>query len=226
MKTSILPLVTALCLFPAGFVHSQTAPPCRVMVPALEGSYDGACRDGLAQGNGTATGTDRYEGSFRKGLPHGKGTYTWSSGDVYEGQWNNGRREGEGSFRGRVNGRDTVLTGQWKGDRYMGSKPLMPKIILKYNVSDASFYRSGDGNKISVQFIQNGMPNNVEGLEIVTSSGTETQAGRISMYYDLQFPFHCKINYRSWNSLRTVLYNCTLEFEITQPGSWELKVGN
>jgi hypothetical protein len=226
MKTTSILLVTAFCLFPAGIVRAQTAPPCQVKVPALQGNYEGTCRDGLAQGNGKATGTDRYEGNFRKGLPHGKGTYTWASGDVYEGQWNMGQREGEGVFRGKVHGRDTTLTGMWKDDLYAGPRLVMPKIIQKYNITDAGFTRSGDGNRISVQFLQNGMPNNVEGLEIVTSSGSETQAGRITMYYDLQFPFHCKINYRSWNSLRTVLYNCTLEFEISQPGSWVLRVGN
>lgn len=216
----------ALCLLPEVMLHAQQPTSCRVMLPALEGSYDGGCKNGLAQGKGSASGTDRYTGNFRNGLPHGKGEYTWSSGDTYEGQWNMGVREGDGTFRGKVNGRDTTLAGIWKEDRYSGPKPLMPRIIQKYNVTETSFLRSGDGNKFSVQFAQNGMPNNIEGLEIVVNSGTENQAGRITFYYDIQFPFRCKINYRSWNSLRTVMYNCTLEFEITQPGNWELKVGN
>lgn len=215
-----------LCVMCSVVLTAQTAPPCRVALPALEGSYEGGCKNGLAQGKGTASGIDQFSGTFRQGFPHGKGRYTWSSGDVYEGQWNMGRRDGEGTFTGKIDGRDTILAGMWKEDRYAGPKPQAPNIIQKYNITETTFVRTGEGNKFSVQFWQNGTPNNIEGLEIVTNSGMENQAGRITFYYDVQFPFHCKINYRSWNSLRTVQYNCTLEFEITQPGSWELRVGN
>ena len=219
-------MVMGLCFLLSGTLQAQQSAPCKVAVTKLEGNYEGGCKNGLAQGKGSASGTDRYAGSFRLGFPHGKGMYTWASGDVYDGQWNMGQREGEGTFTGRIDGRDSTLKGMWKDDRYAGPKPVLPVVIQKYNITETNFVRSGDGNKVSVQFLQNGMQNNIEGLEIVTNSGTESQAGRITFYYDIQFPFRCKINYRSWNSLRTVMYNCTLEFEITQPGTWELRVGN
>jgi len=43
------------------------------MVPALQGTYDGGCKNGMAQGKGTARGTDTYMGFFKNGLPNGKG---------------------------------------------------------------------------------------------------------------------------------------------------------
>ncbi|MEI6061185.1 MAG: hypothetical protein WCR72_10775, partial [Bacteroidota bacterium] len=53
---------------------------CRVLKPELVGTYEGKCKDGLANGKGIAIGTDRYEGQFTKGFPQGYGTYTWSTG--------------------------------------------------------------------------------------------------------------------------------------------------
>lgn len=39
---------------------------CKVLLPALSGSYEGGCRKGLADGDGVAIGTDTYKGSFKK----------------------------------------------------------------------------------------------------------------------------------------------------------------
>ena len=37
---------------------------------------------------------DHYNGSFRNSLFHGQGKRTWESGDVYEGRFRDGRRDG------------------------------------------------------------------------------------------------------------------------------------
>lgn len=43
-----------------------------------------------------------YVGEFRHGDKHGRGTYTWNAdpwkGDVYEGEWKNDRRTGQGTY--------------------------------------------------------------------------------------------------------------------------------
>ena len=46
---------------------------CTVAVDALKGKYEGACKNGKAEGLGKATGTDTYEGNFKAGLPDGNG---------------------------------------------------------------------------------------------------------------------------------------------------------
>lgn len=220
------PLFTVLFtvfLFP---LHAQEKTECRVLFPALDGIYQGGCKDGLAHGKGTANGTDSYTGAFRNGYPHGKGTYNWASGNTYKGEWNMGKREGNGVFTGRIDGKDTVMAGIWKDDKFMGQKPSPPNVSMKYNIVNAAFTRTGDGNRISISFYQNGLTNNVMALSIVTNTGSEVKSGNIINYYDIQFPFHCKINYQSYNGLRTQIFDCILEFEITQAGSWDLRVVN
>ncbi len=215
-----------MLIFPLCLAMAQDNGECKVLVPALEGIYQGGCKDGVAHGKGTASGTDAYTGSFKNGLPNGKGTYTWASGDYYKGDWKLGKREGVGVFATKINGKDSLLSGVWTNDMFIGSKPAPPQIILKYNVVSTSFVRTGEGNKISISFYQNGIVNSLVSLSMVASSGSEVKSGNITNFYDIRFPFHCKIDYQSWNSLRTQMFDCILEFEISQPGSWELRVGN
>jgi len=125
-----------------------------------------------------------------------------------------------------MDGKDTVMAGVWKHDIYIGPKPSPPKVTTKYNVVSTSFVRNGDANKITISFYQNAIVNFIESLEITASSGNEVQSGNYTNIYDIRFPFNCKINYQSWNSLKTQLYDCILEFEIYEPGSWDLRVGN
>ena len=210
-------------LLTPGLLHAQD---CRVLLPALQGTYEGGCKNNLAQGKGTASGKDAYTGYFKTGYPHGKGVYTWSNGDVYQGEWDHGKRDGEGTLHCSLTGKDSIMAGLWENDMYIGPKPLPPKIIQKYNVLSTSFTRTGDGKQISISFVQNGMANTIEDLVIVTSSGTETHTGKATTFFDLNFPLYCKVNYSSWNSLKTVKYSCVLEFELSQPGSWDLRIHN
>jgi hypothetical protein len=40
-----------------------------------------------------------YEGQFSCGVFSGRGTFKWKEGHVYIGQWENGKRHGQGKFR-------------------------------------------------------------------------------------------------------------------------------
>ena len=42
------------------------------------------------QGTKTWTNGDMYEGEFKDGKYDGQGTYTWSDGRKYVGEWNDG----------------------------------------------------------------------------------------------------------------------------------------
>lgn len=60
-----------------------------------------------------------YVGSFVDGQYEGHGEMTYSSGDVYRGQFSQGRREGEGTLFTAANGGQ--LSGQWSNDELVGA---------------------------------------------------------------------------------------------------------
>ncbi len=96
---------------------------CKVIDPELQGSYAGPCVNGLAQGEGYATGIATYRGGFKAGRKDGQGVKSWPNGDRYEGEFANDKRNGEGSYR-YASG--DVYTGEWKDDVPVGAPtPMM-----------------------------------------------------------------------------------------------------
>lgn len=88
------------------------AQPCKVLDPELQSSYSGPCLNGLAEGEGRASGIATYEGGFKAGMKHGRGVKAWPNGDRYEGEFVEGKKEGQGKYRwGR---------GPWRGESYEG----------------------------------------------------------------------------------------------------------
>src|SRR5512133_3836204 len=102
-----------------------------------------------------------------------------------------GKREGNGVFTGRLYGKDTVMAGVWKADNYMGPKPSPPKVSTNYNVVSTSFTRTGEGNKITISFYQNGLVNFIESLDVSANSGNQVQSGNYTNIWDISFPFNC-----------------------------------
>ena len=94
----------------ATLAHGQT---CRVLDPELQGRYSGACVNGLAEGEGVASGSAEYRGAFQAGRKHGHGVKTWPNGDRYEGEFAADQKEGYGSYQWGK--------GPWEGERYDGS---------------------------------------------------------------------------------------------------------
>jgi hypothetical protein len=76
----------------------QGAPKCLVLDPELQAFHDGGCKDGKAEGWGTAGGTAVYAGEFREGKKHGRGVKTWPWGDRYEGEFADDLKNGAGLY--------------------------------------------------------------------------------------------------------------------------------
>ena len=84
-------------------------------------TWSGACVDGKASGEGREVlyspdgGQSVYEGEWRNGKKHGQGTYTWADGARYEGEWAYGRAHGYGTYT-TVSGKR--YTGEWRNGCY------------------------------------------------------------------------------------------------------------
>ena len=105
-----LAFATMLCALPAA---AQPAQKCFVADPELQGSYAGGCKDGKAEGQGTAKGSATYVGEFRAGLKQGRGVKTWPWGDRYEGGFADDAKHGMGSYTWGARS-------AFAGDRYEG----------------------------------------------------------------------------------------------------------
>jgi hypothetical protein len=99
-------LLTLLVAFPAWGQQ------CRVIDPELQRAYRGPCVNGLAEGEGEASGIAEYRGGFRAGRKHGKGVKSWQNGDRYEGEFHEDQKHGAGVY--------TWGRGPWAGERYEG----------------------------------------------------------------------------------------------------------
>ena len=125
---SLYTLLTA-CLVLTN-IHAQD---CKVKLQALQGTYEGDCKGGKANGYGSAKGEDTYVGEFKSGFPNGKGTYTWTlEQKTFEGQWKKGRMYGKGTMTYKHN--DSIVTGFWKNNIYVGLYEKPYKVINKTNL--------------------------------------------------------------------------------------------
>ncbi len=79
-------------------LSAQAQSRCLVLDPELQASYSGGCRDGKAEGLGTARGSAVYVGEFREGRKHGRGVKTWPWGDRYEGEFADDAKHGMGIY--------------------------------------------------------------------------------------------------------------------------------
>lgn len=211
---------------------------CKVIPEALQGTYQGDCKEGLADGDGIAKGTDTYDGHFSKGLPNGYGTYKWNTGAAYVGQWKKGMRNGRGKYTYMVNDKEVTEDGLWKNDKYKGPAPIKPYIIRQTNVDKVITQYLGEGDQIMLRFFyggsqvrdltgsQIGLENQILNLVMEGSSGTEFFRTNEIGYENIDFPFTIKITYNSYNQLKTMTINCLLEMRIDQPGSYLIQIHN
>ena len=200
---------------------------CRVLLPGLDSLYVGACKKGLAHGQGEAWGSDHYVGKFKKGLPDGEGVYEYAGGAVYEGSFKNGLREGRGTLTLKGISKDSIMTGMWENNKYTGLQPDGPgyKVTRKINVERYRVYREGDGNKVTykLNMISTASPG-VSGVVMSGSTGLEFQYAGYYGYESITFPFQSNMRFSKLNKLRTARHEVNFEIEITEPGNWIIEI--
>lgn len=217
-------LISLAILYLSGYAQEE----CKVLVPNLVGTYEGKCKKGLASGKGKAVGKDTYEGQFSKGLPDGSGTYCWANGDVYQGDWVLGKREGVGILTFKYDGKDSILAGLWMKDEYNGPVLAKPRVNFMSNVDRYTFLKYGYiKNRVLINIMQNGTTNTtIEDFRMSSSSGVDTRSGSAVGYDFIVFPVTIKVNYTTYNKLKTNKYYVVFEFTISEPGEWEVTIYN
>jgi len=199
---------------------------CKVMMPSIGESYDGDCKKGLADGNGTAKGIDSYKGAFKKGLPHGNGTYTWANGDNYIGEWKNGMKEGQGKL---TKSDGMVITGYWIKDEYIGVDKQPYQVIQQgADILRVNFRKAADaGNKMEMKFVQNHAELPVRITQV--NGGFSVIPANTSNFMFIvpivDFPFQGHLQFDVPGNLsNTVISNVDLAFRISQAGSWVVTI--
>jgi hypothetical protein len=219
-KVTLTAVILLAVILTAPVLNGQST--CKVLLPRIADSYTGSCKQGLAEGEGEAFGIDQYKGDFRKGLPDGQGTYVWQTGEIYKGAWKKGLREGNGEYSFKFEGRDSLMAGEWKEDKFLGDKPLVPYVIeYRNSVGRVSFARVGDRPYVKYKFSRNGGElNNLTNLLLQGSSGSESLSTAFTGYEQVTFPFKGKVIFNAPSSFMTTQLYCELRMTINQPGSW------
>lgn len=221
MKTHSLRIsltCVSLCLVFYNSLIAQSD--CKVQIDELAGKYEGECKKGLANGFGTAKGVDQYTGEFKKGLPHGNGVYTYSNGMVYDGEFRNGEKDGEGKMTvAIINNQDSVLTGFWAKDKYVGKYKTPYKIHYKSPLVTNTKITAADGEE-SIIFLTISLKGKTESnpsiaLQEQTGSYSSIQPfGRVTKVYVVRFPFRFTLTYMDE----------TADIEILNKGSWNVSI--
>ena len=222
-KGKVLKYIIVIILT-AGFHVKAQEKNCIVKITGISGTYSGGCKNGLAEGRGTAQGIDKYYGQFRQGFPYGKGTYIWANGTYYEGQWKNGMKDGKGRM---VYRQDSVIQGYWKDDKYVGEKITQPyRVTRSLYIVRSSFNKlPGTINSVRLRFFRGGLENaDIIDLSLAHDSGEEFRLGPSYGIENTKFPLEVIVRFRAWNNFHSTQYDADFEFEINDPGTWEVTV--
>jgi hypothetical protein len=234
---------TLLMLFSLNGLFAQS---CAVSVDSLKGQYKGDCKNGKADGIGTATGTDTYTGSFKNGYPDGEGKYSWKNGSWYEGQWKKGLFDGKGTLsKIDESKKDSliIVSGFWKKGKYTGAveKPYTITAITN-NFNNISFRKLNNTQSeisIVVKCITSGASDvaNVhlpkpKLVSMETLKGrfqqqvTDESSSLISNSYtfrQVSFPFHAVFSFET-PSMYQNLHVEKIEVEILETGNWYMQL--
>lgn len=209
------------------FVFSQQK--CEVLKADISGTYSGDCKKGLAHGNGVSKGLNQYEGEFKKGLPNGVGTIIYADGSSYYGDWKNGERYGEGIYKLKVNGKDSIADGLWKNDAYIGKKPVKQfEVIKQISVSRYTIRKIGDiKNQVTIKVRQNGQALRNTFNNINTNSGNRVNYEGYIVFESINYyPFNCDLRYSVPSKMGAASVDVEFFFKILVEGEWLVEINH
>jgi len=215
-----------LCYIPHSF-SQQNDSNCRVLLKEISGSYHGGCKDGLADGKGTASGEDSYTGTFKNGLPEGKGVYKYKNGNMFFGYWKNGLKNGKGEFKNLIDGKATIVKGYWKDGDYVGITEPDEEYRIT-NLTAIENYKikneKGDRDFIEISFEKVNKKYIPRDLEVTISSGYKIEQNFKVIIQDYIFPVNCDMHFTIPTTGGT--RQCNFGFTIYKPGKFEVFISN
>jgi hypothetical protein len=220
-------LLIVIFILSASFAYTQQNDSCKVLMNKISVTYNGDCKDGLADGKGVAKGEDIYAGTFKDGFPDGKGNYIYENGNNYTGHWSKGLKNGQGKFIFYIDGVKFIQKGYWKNDEYVGiSNPEdFYRITNQSGIENCSIKKLDDSEvKIKISFIGAMIKNIPQNLKITTISGQLVQENKSFAIYNYTNLNNCSINFTISTSggERT----CNLSFDILKLGNYEVVITN
>ncbi|NOQ27177.1 MAG: hypothetical protein GQ564_17590 [Bacteroidales bacterium] len=218
LKTFFISLVVIICQDIS--IAQENPGSCKVLLESISGEYTGECKDGLANGEGIASGIDVYEGKFKKGLPHGIGKYTWEDNCYYYGNWKGGKKSGIGSLY--EDHTQKITKGLWKNDVFFNEIVEPPyELILKERVKGVYFFEDNTKTPHQIEFVFNsakGPIRSVPGLKIYSNNG-QTEVDRMfSGIKNVTFPLECTVEFVVKEMRRVV------KFKINKASSWKITI--
>lgn len=240
-KLSVLLVIVVYIIGLTNIVNAQED--CKVLLEPIKGTYTGDCKKGLANGEGTAIGTDSYTGKFKKGLPHGEGVYTFSTGEIYVGSFKDGQKSGMGKLK--LADGTIAKEGLWKEDQFFREQDVPDyKIGMRRNVVSITIRDlGGDDDKIDIILSRDGRESteNVHDLMVVANSGVEQRTQKSIVYREMMYPFKANVKFKSVgkftpttagdtkmgekNSFEaTQMPESVVDFEILEKGNWEVRI--
>ena len=226
MKT-LFPIIVLNLLF-MQFSLSQST--CVVKLEAINKSYIGECKKGLASGKGEAHGIeDSYTGMFKKGVPHGDGTYKWGNGNTYTGEFSKGKMDGKGKLilNDKVSGEVTIQNGYFENGGYIGEYKYSYAVISKREIKnvfareDPSIITAPEINVIRISFKYNGrqiMPSIVN----ISDSGKSLveRDGAYMIMKNVQFPNkQIEVTFRTDEG-----FNGRVVLDIYKKANWSVEI--
>lgn len=198
-----------------------------VLKKELVGKYEGGQKNGLAQGKGTATGSDTYTGNFRKGLPYGEGTYTDSQGNIFKGTFEEGKKEGKGVLALKGVEKDSIIRGYWESDKYIGSNEILPyEISNKTGNVNPRLVRNGTGNKVEISILDPIDNHYIDANISFRGQAIQHNYSGTFCYEDAIFPLEFDIQYNSRSRMGTGTVFNTIHIKIIKPAYWVVTLKN
>ena len=240
MKKFLLIFISA---FSAAGVLSQS---CIVSIDSLKGQYTGGCRNGKANGFGTAIGVDTYTGNFRNGYPDGQGKYTWKNGTWYNGNWKDGLFDGNGTFSKADEIKPdsfTLMTGFWEKGKYIGKFQKPYSIVsLTNGISEINARKTTDtkaeitiavtsttagGSSLYKAVLPKPKLVNIDLVEGRFQQQADNETSSLTNKYTFRivtFPFYAIFTFETTGTNPLPLPLEKIKVEISEAGNWYIQV--